>query len=89
MALMERIRMLTSEFINGSNAAANKPLGDEVEIRPLPTQSGRMQGSPYVARTGQSWPKVVSPLASAGIGRLRFGNQGGGFGAEHTRSNLG
>lgn len=89
MALMDRIRMLSSEFINGSNAAANKAPGDEVAVLPLPKQRGRLQGSSYVALPSRSGPKVVSPRASAGVGRLRFGNQGGGFGAEHTRSNLG
>jgi hypothetical protein len=32
---------------------------------------------------------MLSLLASAGVGRLRFGNQGGGYGAEHTQSYLG
>lgn len=89
MALMDLIRMLSSEFINGSNAGANKLSRDEVDLLPLSTLRGRTQGNSYVALPSQSGPKVVSPRASAGVGRLRFGNQGGGFGAEHTRSNLG
>jgi hypothetical protein len=74
---MDRIKMLSSGFINGRTVAPNEP------------PQGRLQSTAHSAPASKLGPRLASRLASAGVGRLRFGNQGGGYGAEHTHSNLG
>lgn len=88
-SLIDRIKRLSSDFINGGNTTPNRPRSDGVEMPLAPVQRGRVQSTSYNVHAGNPGQRVMSPRAFAGVGRLRFGNQGGVYGAEHTQSNLG
>lgn len=83
MTIMQSLAAL----IRGRNASPTGTRGSELEILSPPTQGFRRK-PPSVATT-PSGTRLGSSSASAGFGRLRFQNQGGGYGAEHTSSNLG
>lgn len=89
LMFINRINRLSSDFSSGGNVAPNKPRSDQIDI-PLPSMHRRrVPSSPYNVYAGNSGQRVMSPRGSTGVGRLRFGNQGGGYGPEHIRSNLG
>jgi hypothetical protein len=75
-------------LVSGRNADPLSFWRDDLKTPPE-GQKESVQIAPYSGLTSRSGPRIVSPQASADIGRFRFGNQGGGFGAEHTHSNLG
>lgn len=87
--LMDHIRRLVSDFTTSPNVPADRnPVADARTLR-SPAQGAQTSAGYPGMPGGRSGPRIASTLASASLGRHRFGNQGGCIGAEHTRSNLG
>jgi len=85
LPFIDRIKLLSRDFINGKSLALNRPPSYEVEILPSSSQ----QASSSKVRAIKLGEGAATTLASARSDRLWLATRGSGRDVEHTHSNLG
>lgn len=86
LPFINRIKVMSWDFINGKNAALNRRQHYEIEV--LPTSTRRRSESGSLSRQNSTKPTAFTALVV--FDRLRLVNRESRRKAvEHTRSNLG